>query len=382
MFGIFNKSWENIDEKDIRDIVFTNKMREDIHLDYKQKINVDDDLLTDVCSFANSQGGYIICGISEDENREEGYPEKIIGISKPEVTEIQLREKIKEHIIPHLVNWKSKIIHVDSLLVLLIYVPNSTNKPHFVKHKNYHPFPVRQARNKNYWSMNEVKNIIIARMDSEYRMNDEFENIHLNNPNESSPHPFLSLVALPTYFGQDIIDVGREDIKAFLVDNEYAFLPKNNSYIGVTGKLSYCLEGIEKVENDSYIDMGTKKFLRIYRNGAIEYSSANISQKPNSFLYLESIKIGKCITEFTKCYKSLYQIIPMYDPVSISVFFKNITGAKIYKGQMPIEGNNTSPKTWSKSILDIRVSFPVDDEIDVAKTLSDRFANSFGYESI
>ena len=71
---IIGKSFKNIKFEDI-DRLVNNRVCESRYLDYKRKINLEkgDDrkeFLFDICSFANSEGGVIIYGVSEqlDEN--------------------------------------------------------------------------------------------------------------------------------------------------------------------------------------------------------------------------------------------------------------------------------------------------------------------------
>lgn len=82
MFGYFeNKSFNEINARDIEQVIESNE-RECQFLDYKRGESNPDDVISDICAFANAQGGYIIIGISEksQEDISDGYPESIIGV--------------------------------------------------------------------------------------------------------------------------------------------------------------------------------------------------------------------------------------------------------------------------------------------------------------
>jgi len=375
----FGKAMTEITSEDVRKLIEQEHTREDIHLEYKLD-GSSDGILSDICAFANSQGGYILIGVKEDKSKGEGYPESIPGITNSDNLEIELREKIKDNISPSILGWASRKLTVNGKTILIIQIPNSQNKPHFYKQKGYQPFPFRQTRSTKFLTMDDVKNQILVRSDSNNRINTELEKILNLNLNEQFLKPVMTLIAIPTYFGQDFIDVSNDNIKQFiraLPHNPNVF---NRNCLEVNGTVRYCLEGIEKVEYRPSGESIGYRYLRIYRNGTLEYSQTGISMKKDQQLYLISEMIALAIMDFEYYYKCLMELTSTYDPTTFCINFKNTLGTKIYKGQMPIEDINTSPSTWQRNILDYRISFPSLVEGNIAQILIERFFNAFGYE--
>ena len=94
MFGYFdNKIFNEINADDIKQLIESNE-RECQFLDYKRGETTPDDVVSDICAFANAQGGFIIIGINEkaQEDLSEGYPESITGVDDPKIREIKIRE--------------------------------------------------------------------------------------------------------------------------------------------------------------------------------------------------------------------------------------------------------------------------------------------------
>ena len=78
---MFKKSINDISIKDIESLI-DRKERENLHLEYKEKIgNSDSDkkeFLKDVSGFSNGSGGFLIIGVKE----KNGIPTEILGVDE------------------------------------------------------------------------------------------------------------------------------------------------------------------------------------------------------------------------------------------------------------------------------------------------------------
>jgi hypothetical protein len=104
---------------------------EDRHLDYKQATYPSTDagtkeLLKDVTAFANTDGGYIIIGISEGG---EGRPTAFVNVENAEVVRRSIIDRCMEKIAPRL-EFDVGTIEVDGSNVVIVHVPESDRKPH------------------------------------------------------------------------------------------------------------------------------------------------------------------------------------------------------------------------------------------------------------
>lgn len=83
----FHKELAEITENDITDLI-TNQVRENLNLEYKEMMYGSGDeetreMLRDITSIANAQGGHILIGVKEDDQNE-GIPITFDGIEDAE----------------------------------------------------------------------------------------------------------------------------------------------------------------------------------------------------------------------------------------------------------------------------------------------------------
>lgn len=159
--------FEEINTEKINSLV-ENKVPEDIHLDYKQelKFSRDEDkkeLLADVCAFANSGGGVILFGISEERNGNihTGIPSAIvpINIENRDETIIRIDQSIKDSIEP--VIYGIRIGFTGDTGVLTLFIPYSLNTPHMVKYAGLSKFYARGNASKYQMNVYQIRDMAL-----------------------------------------------------------------------------------------------------------------------------------------------------------------------------------------------------------------------------
>lgn len=94
------------------------------HLEFKRRVPEPERLAKEVVAFANSGGGHLLLGVDDDGT--------IVGVKDSEEEEFSLREALDMHIRPTLL-WGSERIRVTGKRdVILVTVPDSPKKPHFI----------------------------------------------------------------------------------------------------------------------------------------------------------------------------------------------------------------------------------------------------------
>ena len=165
MFGIFDKPIKKLTLEDIESLV-EDEVSENRNLDYKQeyKFSKDSDkkeFLYDVCSFANSGGGYLIYGIEElkKDGKGTGYPKKVIGLKNfnPDLEIRGFESSILRGIQPRISVKSQPIKCNENDSVLIIEIPRSYNTPHMVTFKDSCKFYNRVSASK--YLMNDVGEI-------------------------------------------------------------------------------------------------------------------------------------------------------------------------------------------------------------------------------
>jgi len=137
-------------------------------LDYKRQLNLDranennnQDFVSDIVSFANTEGGVILVGIDEQRDgkgKPNGLPESIVGLEAINVDQLttQIEDRIRNYVEPHIDNLMVKSIQVDDKTVLGIGVPKRLGRPHMVTFREVNLFFKRNNNGKYRLGYNEV----------------------------------------------------------------------------------------------------------------------------------------------------------------------------------------------------------------------------------
>ena len=147
------KRIDEIDKAFLQGLV-DNEVMEDRGIEYKQELNILKDLpkkqkkeaerkfCGEISAFANADGGFLIIGIADDK----GMPQKgeSFGIDEPEdfdQLKLQIHDVINRGVEPQLHGVDIEKVKLDDAkVVLLIYVPSSWSKPHWVGEKRCRSF--------------------------------------------------------------------------------------------------------------------------------------------------------------------------------------------------------------------------------------------------
>ena len=156
------KILEQISNDEIISIV-NEHLSERQHVEYKVTINHRDDTdrfetLCDICSFANSGGGYLIVGIRDDGN---GRAQKIESVNDPERIVRSIRSLCIDHIAERIDGLEMEVREINGDSVILIRIPSSGCFPHMVTFKNNTHFVSRYQDGKQIMSINEIRSAFI-----------------------------------------------------------------------------------------------------------------------------------------------------------------------------------------------------------------------------
>lgn len=131
---------EDYSKEDIEELII-NEVEENIHLDYKASGALDKDdkkrteITKDVSAFANSDGGIIIYGVSEEDHR----PQGISPIDGRIYTKEWL-ENVIQLIQPRIDDLKIYPVRINDLgqSIYVVKIPRSGNAPHMARDKRYY----------------------------------------------------------------------------------------------------------------------------------------------------------------------------------------------------------------------------------------------------
>lgn len=127
---------------------------EGAQLEFKLKNNHPEKILRELVAFANTNGGILLLGVSDDR--------EIKGLKFGEEDDFILQKFIHTHISPPLEYENERFILPDEREVLIYHIPPSHTKPHFVYFSE--PEPTRKAyirvKDRSIQASKEVKNIL------------------------------------------------------------------------------------------------------------------------------------------------------------------------------------------------------------------------------
>jgi hypothetical protein len=161
--NLIEKPLDSINAQDLKQLI-ENQVLEKKSLDYKLSLpsNADADkkeFLADVSSFANSSGGDIIYGISQDNTT--GFPKDLVGIDSENIDQeiLRLESIIREGIEPRIPSVAIQPIKLaNSKNVLILRIQKSWVLPHRIKFKEDHRFYARGTNGKYKLDLGELRN--------------------------------------------------------------------------------------------------------------------------------------------------------------------------------------------------------------------------------
>jgi hypothetical protein len=140
---------------------------ERIDVEFKARYELRNDkdrieILSDIASFANARGGFILVGINDDgHGRAAGWSKQDVEALRK--CESSLRQSTHEFIRERIPDLEFSVRSIDGNGVLIIRVPESDRKPHMVSYGHLTKFCMRYDDGKREMTLEEIRDAIINR---------------------------------------------------------------------------------------------------------------------------------------------------------------------------------------------------------------------------
>ena len=242
-------------------------------LEFKEELPLDDksqkrEFCADVSAFANADGGYLLVGI-KDGKENEGKP-IVRGITEPPNTDgyiSDLENIIKSGVEPNIHGINIKAIDLgesdESRIVLVIYIPSSWSKPHWIGKEKSRSFCSRKSNGKYHLDITEVRQMFLLSETAADRMRD-FRSKRIatiddgSTPIHLDEGPKVVLHVVPF----SAVSLNKQlDLSALT----HAF--DKNGKPRTYRDFSYCFEGLFQ---GSYMGKGPT-YNQVFRNGILEF---------------------------------------------------------------------------------------------------------------
>jgi predicted HTH transcriptional regulator len=122
------------------------------------------EMVRDVVSLANAEGGIVIIGMAEDE---EGSAKAIQPIADAEIQADRLVSSCLSNVSERISGLRAVPIPVASGAIIVVHVPRSYRRPHMVTYDGANDFWKRHDRQKSRMSIGEVRTAVTMTEDLE-----------------------------------------------------------------------------------------------------------------------------------------------------------------------------------------------------------------------
>lgn len=306
----------------------SNEVRESKTIEYKQSLPGSSDserigFLADITAFANTVGGDLIFGITE----EEGVPKSIDGVEldNPDDEKLKLENIIRNGIEPRISDTAIHLLRINDTkcYILLIRVKRSWNAPHRVSFKDHSKFYGRNSAGKYPLDVSELRTAFMLSEQLPERIRKFHRNrIYSISSHEELPVPLLDygkmifhlipLSAFSTPKTLDVIPIYKKDFDRLPPIGFSSW----NRRLNLNGVVTFS-------DEDGKLK---KAYTQLYRSGIIEVVS--VFEPAGEDYYIPSHTYERYLISATKEYLKLLHDLEIEPPIYV---FLTLTGVQKYR---------------------------------------------------
>ena len=267
-------------ESDFESILENLDYRENEYIDYKEDMTIlripkekrqekqreIAELRSDVCAFANANGGYLIFGIAEDSK---GVPKELVGISIPDDNTDKLELDIKnwlQPINPHCPSYKIHFINLsNNQYLVVLYIRHDYFVPyiHLVDQKDYRIYK-RSGNSKVTIQYTELRNMFSQTMSLEKEV-EQFRKKRIEyftSQEDTDDHKyskFMMLHIIPETFMDSSYNMPV-----------YVLYRSKKCFLGLFQSFNCTFQSFPMIEGVRFTSYRSNEECRLYNNGIAE----------------------------------------------------------------------------------------------------------------
>jgi hypothetical protein len=338
---LISKTLSEINEADLQSLV-DNAVLDKKTLSFENVLPYYDnevaEFLSEVSSFANSDGGQVIFGISLDSKT--GYPSKLEGFGLRNVDQdvLRLLSMIQEGIEPRIPQVAIKPVALsNSKVALVISVERSWNIPHRVTYKGYNRFFGRNASGRYELDLSELR-VAFSFVDNIAERIRRFREDRIARLlSDNTPVPFLEtaksmlhLIPLASF-----APGRRYDIDKIATDSSQLMAPI------YSGSFShrYNFDGFVTYSSGEFSD----SYVQLFRNGVIEAVEGFLLKPSGDELHIPSVAFEEeliySLPRYLRVLKELNVELPVFAVLTL-VGVKGYSmsgGGPLYRAGLKVE---------------------------------------------
>lgn len=310
---IFGKNYNLIQFQDIERLV-NNKIPESKTLDYKKEINIEKgderkEFLYDVASFANSDGGVIIYGVSETKdinNQNTGIPDELCGLTISNFDKLiqKIEDLIMSSIEPNIPNLLIRHLSNGNKNLLFISIPKPIGLPRMVTYNGSNKFYKRRNTGKYLPDVFELNQLFM----SNYEIFQQIEEHRQKRVKVVKSLEFVNDIILTNMTFLHIVPISFYTYSQLpLLDD--SFIEKIKTSLRPIGAQSYDsrynFEGYQMFERN-FSEGTTEAYTQVFRNGIIEFFTHSFHSQNN--MGKDSFQLGWFEIAMIDCVRSAIEI--------------------------------------------------------------------------
>jgi hypothetical protein len=357
-------------------------------LDYKRDVVGGGDkekreFLYDVSSFANTDGGYLIFGMGE----ENGVPKDLVGLAvEPDKEILRLQQMLRSGIRPALA--AVEIVPVELTAgrhAIVMHIPKSWNPPHQVVFQNAFRFCARDSRGKYFIEVDELRSIFAVSGTIAERV----RNLRIERVAKIAAADTAILLQDGGCLVLHVVPFSAFTPGVSFPLDKVTGHPREFPPMGANASQN------SMMTFDGYITSSTydpppkpqRAYTQISRTGVVEAATSSIAAgNPRAFLVLHNIEA--LIITYARRYMTQLNLFGVQPPIAVFASLLNVEGLNLIReyyntpiwGDMPAEKLRHNQYHFVESIFEI---IPTDYR-EVAKGLKgtlDHLANAAGLGS-
>lgn len=358
-----------------------NAVPESVSLDYKEDLPLkkDDDkaeFLYDVSSFANSQGGDLVYGISEGEKG--SFPDELKGIAIDDSDEFvrKVFSIIRDGVEPRIARIDHKLIPVeDQRYIFIIRVDRSLNRPHMVVFKGRDRFYAREANGKFKLNVTQLRALFNSTASLRTSLMDFRKHRTLEIASGNGFVPLLPFGKMILH----VIPVSAVDEETHydltkLINEVNLLRPLGEQYPpGVTYNFDGLISFVRREGEPSHT------YLQFFRNGIIETANSRLCQPRYDKRQLDVDLVEHYLVEALSRVSQIFKLMDIPLPAAMLLTFTGISDYTIFTRRFDWFYNNkigVDPMYFPDILVENwNIKAP-----QLLKPWFDTLWNAFGYE--
>jgi Schlafen, AlbA_2 len=220
------------------------------------------EMLRDITSMANAEGGVIVIGIDEDD---EGAATALTAVVNGDAEAARIVSSCVDNITDRIPGFRARPVPFGTGHLILVYIPRSYRRPHMITFKGATDFWIRHDRQKSRMSITEIRAAVTTTQELGMKV-EQFVEQRRQLVMELRPQPIFGLMATPLLLEEGRVDISEPGLSELLKD------PPAVRQLGGSVRLAYAhaaqviptVRGLAALEED-------KQVLEVFRSGHVEF---------------------------------------------------------------------------------------------------------------